>query len=784
MAKASPLLANFNAGELAPELEGRVDLGKYANGAKLLQNFMPLVQGPARRRAGSRYVAGLKSSASRAWLFEFEFSTTQAFMLEFGDRYVRFYTLHGQLQVSGVAAYNGATAYVVGDLASNAGINYYCIAPTTGNAPPNATYWYALAGVVYEIPTPYLLADLTSSEGSFALKIEQSGDVLYIAHPAYPPYTLTRYGTTNWQLAIYQPSDGPFLEANTSATTIYASASTGSVTLTASAAVFAASDVGRLVRLDVRSFNVKPWETNIAWALNDLCRFNGKTYKALNAATSGTAPPVHQVGSAFDGKTGVQWAYQDSGYGIARITAYTSSTAVTASVITDDASGLQQFPSDVVGSGNATTRWRLGAWSGTSEYPRAVKFWRDRLWWAGKLRLWASVPGLYTSMSSDFFGQVTTDSAIYAQMSASQVNNIAWLIAGERLFIGTAGGEFAAGEITTVDPVGPANFKIERQSKKRVRGIQPEIVGTSILYVQRSARKVFAMDYDIAIDRFRSSDQTLMAYHMTKSGIVDMAYQSEPYSILWCVLADGSLVALTYDAEQDVRAWHRHPIGGNGVVEAVATMPAPDSGRDEVWIIVKRTINGTIARFVEYLEKPWEQGDAQSDVFYVDAGATYSGPAATTISGLDYLEGQTVQVVVNGAAHPDRIVVGGQISLQVAGTKVQVGLQSSAQWISMRLESGAFNGTSQGKLKRTSRAAMRFIDTIGGFYGMENGPLDEFEFRDPATPMDGPPAIFSGDKIVSFPGDWESDSRLTYRQDQPFPVTLAGVYPITTTNEP
>jgi hypothetical protein len=270
----------------------------------------------------------------------------------------------------------------------------------------------------------------------------------------------------------------------------------------------------------------------------------------------------------------------------------------------------------------------------------------------------------------------------------------------------------------------------------------------------------------------------------TKSGIVDMAYQSEPYSILWCVLADGSLVALTYDAEQDVRAWHRHPIGGNGVVEAVATMPAPDSGRDEVWIIVKRTINGTIARFVEYLEKPWEQGDAQSDVFYVDAGATYSGPAATTISGLDYLEGQTVQVVVNGAAHPDRIVVGGQISLQVAGTKVQVGLQSSAQWISMRLESGAFNGTSQGKLKRTSRAAMRFIDTIGGFYGMENGPLDEFEFRDPATPMDGPPAIFSGDKIVSFPGDWESDSRLTYRQDQPFPVTLAGVYPITTTNEP
>lgn len=784
MGKTSPLLANFNAGELSPQLEGRVDLAKYANGSKLLQNLIPLVQGPAQRRGGTRYTRSVKNPANRVWFFEFEFSITQAFLLEFGDRYVRFYTLHGQLQVSGVAAYDAGTAYNIGDLASSAGVNYYCIAATTGNAPPNATYWYPLTGTIYEIPTPYLLADLTNAEGSFALKIEQSGDVLYIASATYPPYTLTRYGTPNWQLAIYQPNDGPFLEANTTATTIYASASTGSVTLTASAAAFAATDVGRLVRLDVRSFNVKPWETNVAWALNDLCRFNGKTYKALNAATSGTAPPVHQVGAAFDGKTGVQWAYQDSGYGIARITAYTSPTVVTASVVTDDASGLQQFPSDVVGSGNATKRWRLGAWSATTEYPRAVKFWRDRLWWAGKLRLWASVPGLYTSMTADFFGQVTTDSAIYAQMSASQVNNISWLIAGEKLFIGTAGGEFAAGEITTVDPVGPANFKIERQSKKRVRSIQPEVVGTSILYVQRSGRKVFAMDYDIAIDRFRSSDQTLMAYHMTKSGIVDMAYQSEPYSILWCVLADGSLVALTYDAEQDVRAWHRHPIGGNGFVEAVATMPAPDSGRDEVWIAVKRTINGATARFVEYLEKPWERGDAQADAFYVDAGATYAGPAATTISGLDYLEGQTVQVVVNGAAHPDRTVIGGKVNLQVAGTKVHVGLQSIAQWISMRLEPGSVNGTSQGKIKRTSRATLRFIDTIGGFYGMENGPLDEFEFRDPSSPMDGPPAIFSGDKIVSFPGDWETDSRLTYRQEQPFPVTLSGVYPITATNEP
>lgn len=189
MGRASPALAAFNAGEFAPQMEGRVDNEKYAIAAHIGQNFISLKQGPATFRQGTAYVQPAKNSAAgKVWLRAFEFSETQAFVLEFGGGYVRFYTNHGPLLSTGNPAYNGATAYAVGNQVVSGGITYLCIAATTGNAPPNATFWYALTPyngsttvAIYEIPSPYAAADLTDSLGEFTLQIQQSGDVLYIA---------------------------------------------------------------------------------------------------------------------------------------------------------------------------------------------------------------------------------------------------------------------------------------------------------------------------------------------------------------------------------------------------------------------------------------------------------------------------------------------------------------------------------------------------------------------------------------------------------------------------
>ncbi len=861
MAKASPGYTSWNAGELSPYMEGRVDQARYQNGAHALQNFQAMVQGPAQRRGGFRFVQPVKNAANRTFVRPFVFSITQAFTLEFGGNYIRFYFNHGQIQVSGVAAYNNATPYAIGALVSSGGVNYYCTAPTTGNAPPNASFWYALTGTIYEIPTPYAAADLVDSEGAFALKIEQSGDVLYIAAggagAGYAPQTLTRFGDTNWVLTPYFPTDGPFTDANTDRTlALWSSGISGVVTLTSSRALFAATDVGRLIRIAVASQNTPPWTGNVAYTAGNLVSNGFSVYKALNAATSGPDGPIHIAGTAYDGKTGVQWLYMDSGYGIAQVTAFGSTTSVTAKVLTQlpqgvvgqvaTITGISQANPAVVTAVNAftvgdnafifgvvgmtqinntgvvattvtgttvtlsnvnstsysayvsggsivdgaTTQWSLGAWSNTSEWPRVVKFYRGRLFWFEKLGVSGSIPGLYTSYATDTAGLTTANNAIRVTLSFDDVNTICWASPLDRLLIGADGGEFALYEQTTQAPLGPGNVQIVRQSKKRCRTLDPLIVGTTILYVQRSGRKILSMDYDFTIDKYKSIDQTVWAYHMSQGGFTDICYQAEPWSISWLTRPDGTLIGFTFDREQEVYAWHRHvhgaTVAGPALVESVCSVPAPDGSRDELWLTVKMVINGATVRFVEYQEKFYEDGDAQSSCFYVDAGATYTGPSTTTISGLSYLIGETVSVLVNGAAHPDVVVSNaGTIALQNAGTVVQVGLPCPAILVTERPEAGADTGTSQGKTKRTQWAAVRLYNTLGGFVGMDGQPLDELQYRTPLMNMDQPPALFTGDIIVGpYSSDYDAAQRYRFEQRQPFPMTLIGFFPSLTGYEP
>src|SRR5688572_6769756 len=257
MPRAAPILTAFNEGQRSRTLDGRVDFERYNRGCKLLQNFIGLIQGPALRRGGSYFVAEQKDSTKRVWGIRFEFSESQAFVVEFGDGYCRFLTTrntfgtnsHFYQQPLGAAAWNMATAYTVGDLVTRLGVTYYCILAHTNQQPPNATYWYPLpSSSIYEIPSPYAHADLTNEDGSCALKFEQSGDVIYIANQtgAYPTQKLTRFSDSRWVFVQYDPTTGPFLPDNETAITIQASAATGATNLTASAALFASTDVGRL----------------------------------------------------------------------------------------------------------------------------------------------------------------------------------------------------------------------------------------------------------------------------------------------------------------------------------------------------------------------------------------------------------------------------------------------------------------------------------------------------------------------------------------------------------
>lgn len=738
MPKASPIQTSFAGGELGPQLEGRVDLDEYASGVKICQNFIPTIQGPAVRRAGTRFVKEVKSSANRTWLIKFEFNVEQAYELEFGNLYIRFYANH-ENAVSG--------------------------------------------GSPLEVTTPYTAADLTDAAGNLRLRFVQSGDVVYICHPNHAPRKLSRTGSTTWTLAVIDFKNGPFRNVDPdTAITVYASAVTGTgITLTASSAIFTSAHVGGLFYLERKlTDDTKAWEVNKNITTGDIRQSDGKYYEALNTKTTGTIKPTHAEGAVLDGDDGVQWKFLHPGYGYVKITAIGGGgTTATVDVIS-------RLPDEVVGAGEATTRWAFGEWSAAFGWPTHVTFYKERLTFAraSDQRLWLSVTGDYENFADrDDGGVVTADSAIAIDVVSDQANRIEWLVPADVLLVGTAGGEHIVRELTTNEALGPGNITSIKVSEYGSAPVQPVRVGNSILFVQRAGRKIRELAFSAEAfnsDGYGSIDLSILAPHLLPRGkyITQLAYQQEPHSVVWAVRSDGLLMGVRYNSNRKAVAWSRHPIGGAAVVEAIDCIPHPDGDLDELWLIVRRTIGGATKRYVEYLEVEWTSEDDAEDRFYVDSGLTYDGAPATTISGLAHLEGQVVDVLANGATHPQRTVSSGAITLARSASVVQVGLPCPAKLQLLRQNAGSGDGTSQGKTKRIHLMTLRLLDTLGGKTGASEAELDIIPFRTSSDLMNQPPPAFTGDKTdIAWPAGYDTDGYVWYVNDQPLPATVVAVMP-------
>jgi len=615
---------SFNAGEWSELLESRIDLQKYGSACRRLRNAFPTVQGPARRRSGFRYLSDTKDSADRSWLYKFEFSEDQAFELEFGDGYVRFYREEALLRTGAVTAWSNLTAYVPGNLASRLGVNYYCILGHTNQVPPNATYWYPLTSDIFEVPMPYAIADLTMSDGTFALSFHQVGDVVYIAHAGgtYAPRKLTRLGLVDWTITTGFDENGPYIGIDPDETiTVYAGAATGSTTLTASAGIFSAEHVGTEFYLEAKLVDgVTQWEQAKVIGAGVERRSGDNVYLSLNAATTGNVKPTHTEGARYDGDTGVQWQYLHSGYGIVRIDSLTSALIANVTV-------LSRIPSQAVGAGNASTRWSFSEFDSVRGYPEHVAFYRERKCYARANAIWASVSGDYDNFAAREGGLVLADSAISIVVAADN-NGIQWMTDADDLMVGTTGAEFAVGRITTAEVLAPDNVDAPRQTNEGGRNVEPAKIGGSIVFVQNTGQEVREFDFTLANDRYTSIDLTPLAEHIAAGKIIQMAYQKEPHSVLWCCCENGDLIALTHDKEQDVIGWHKHPVGGNGLVESVVCTPRSDGIADKLTIQVKRTINGSTVRTIEYLERdfePTKRGDTLLDAYFVDSFGVISG---------------------------------------------------------------------------------------------------------------------------------------------------------------
>ena len=211
------------------------------------------------------------------------------------------------------------------------------------------------------------------------------------------------------------------------------------------------------------------------------------------------------------------------------------------------------------------------------------------------------------------------------------------------------------------------------------------------------------------------------------------------------------------------------------VVESIAPLPT-DTGNDDLYMIVKRTIGAVTKRYVEVLKK-FDFGSVTTSAFFVDSGLAYSGAATTSLSGLYHVTGETISILANGATHPDEVVSAGKIGLDYSATTAAVGYAYTSNMRTMRIESGSVDGTSQGKPKRIHAITIRLHETVGIEVGNDRGELDRIPFRDSSMLMDQGIPLFTGDKDIEFDGGFSEDDRIFVRQSQVLPLTVLALFP-------
>lgn len=545
-------------------------------------------------------------------------------------------------------------------------------------------------GQVMSGGNPYeIVSPYDVDDDLWLIRYRQDDEKLYLVHPLYPPQVLTKGTGDTFTIADMDFVDGPYEDEITSPT-ITPSATTGDITLTASSSLFQAGHVGAFWRI----------------------------------------------------KHTTSWGY-------VIITAYTSDTVVSATVLS------------TLGDTAASDGHCEGIWSDVNGWPKTVGFNEGRILFGGNYEhpqtVWASKTGDYED-----FTPGTDDDSAYAFTSAD-ANIIRWITSGRTLSFGALNGEFTAvgpndGPITATDPP-TIKSRTTHGSTDLCDSVR---INKAILFVQRAARKIREFVYNYADDDYGAPDVTVASEHIFDYDIVDMVYQQEPYSILWCLLNDGSLISCTYDrsigtSKGGVIAWARHPIA-DGTVESIACIPYQE--QDQLWAIVNRTgISGDPKRYVEYLDP----------AISVDSGLTWSGSLITTCAGLDHLVGKTVKIVGDGAVYPDQVIpVGGSITISPAATEIYIGLGYTPQIVTNRPEVSGGQST-QGLRRSWSKIIIRILDTAGLTVNGEVVPARSADFD-----MDGAPTPFSGDAEVTNLG-WDTEGRITIVQALPLPASIVSI---------
>jgi hypothetical protein len=800
MARVNLNQTNFTAGELSPRLYGRVDIARYTNGAKVLRNGYVLTHGGFVRRPGTKFGAPARFPGKKVRMVRYVFNTSQAYVLELGDQYLRIWKDGGQVldlvrSISGATQANPcvltitAHGFTTGDdvfLTGVAGMTdlngRFCrVTVLSANTVSlqnydgsnvDSTSFAAYtsdgtAGRIYTLSTSYTEQQVQE------LDYAQSADSMFIAHPSQTPRRLQRFGDASWVLSTLPYVNEPTDERGHRVTSGSATLSDASVgagrTITITPAAFLAADIGRLVVGDaggaatITAVGGTTATLTITQAFPSTTLAAG-TWRILNSPLSTVTPSADgPIGATITLTAGSDtWrdvaGCSDVGSvvringGVARITSVSSATVASA-VIIIALSGTTEAPADA---------WVLEqpTWNAFDGYPRTVTLYEQRLLFAGTAGQPQTIWGSYTGEVFNFARGTADNEGFAFTIASDEVNPILYLSSVRTLIALTYGGEFTLhGGIEK--PITPTNVQVRSRSNHGCSAVRPLRIKDEEIFVQRAGRRLRAFSYNATNDRYESLDISLLSEHLFSVPIIDMCWQQEPEPVIWVVRLDGRLLAGTLDRDQDVIAWTLVDTeAGASSFESVASIPS--SAGETVYAAVRREANGASYRYIEILDP----------VRNTDSAVVGNADDQTVFGGLWHLNSRTVQVVANGAYRGTYEVTDGRITLERAATgSYEIGLGYSTRVEMLEPELSGGEGSAQGAAMRTGQVYLRLLNTIGGQVNDQDLPT----LFEGADALDSGPRVVTGLVRVDVAGWERGETPLIIEQVLPFPFHLQAV---------
>lgn len=705
-------------GELSPSLYARADQVKYAYGLRTMRNAWTRSDGGSQNRPGTEFVGEVRDSADgQVKLIPFIFSNTQAYILEFGDLYFSIIQ-DGAYQTAATASpatnitsaaqavitLPASAAYFDGVIITITGVvgmtevngRTYRLENQSGNSfdlrylnntavDSTAFGAYSSGGTItkrVQVVTDIPIGDVDG------LKFSQSGDVMTLVHPDYPPFTITRgstFGSTTWTV-----DDVVFFPSISVPTSLAASG--GAVGATSDYVVTAVSHSGEesLPALQATAYTI----TDISNAAQAVITIGAHTaivgdyvqvagvvgmpelnfkyfFVTAIAATTVTinwdSRTANGSGSYISGGT--------LGAAFARLVNTVGSSATPITVSWTASTGAKEYNVyrkfggiyGFIGVGLGPTFSDTGFTPDISinppdggnnfakagsivDYPYAVAYIQQRLAFGSTdvepEAIWMSQIGRYKNFNTS--NPLRDDDAVKFTIAGPRLNKIKHIVDIGQMVVFTDSGEFAAGGIDGV--VTPSSINIQQHSYHGCNDLTPIVLPGNALYVQSQGSTVRSLAFDVNIDGYRGSDMTTFSKHLfTNHTLTDWTYQQIPHSIVWSVRDDGVLIGMTYNIEQEILAWHRHDFSG-GSVENVCAIP--EGEEYALYVVVNRTIDGYEARYIERMYT--RIVDDIVDSVFLDSAATVDGrnTTATTMTlsgGTSWLSTETLTLTASAS---------------------------------------------------------------------------------------------------------------------------------------